>query len=292
MSSFLRCQRTLGGVATLAGFGYWSGQDVRVEFRPAPPHTGIVFVRGDLDPPRRIAALVENRLEVPRRSSLAAGGATVEMVEHVTAALYGLQIDNCEVWLDRPELPGADGSCLPFLDILDAVGTVEQAAVRAQLQVDHVVRVSDRQSWIEARPTEGPGCTIDCYIDYGPDNVIGQQSFRVAVTRDSFRSELAGARTFILAEEAEWMRRQGLGARVTVRDLLVLGEDGPIDNPFRFPDECVRHKTMDVVGDLALTGYELAGHFVAHCSGHRLNAELVKNLVARCPVVRGLRKTA
>jgi UDP-3-O-[3-hydroxymyristoyl] N-acetylglucosamine deacetylase len=292
LSSFLRPQRTIGGGATVEGFGYWSGQDVRVEFRPAPENTGIVFVRGDLAPPRRIAAVVHNRIEVPRRSSLAAGGATVEMVEHVMAALHGLQIDNCEVWVDRPEMPGVDGSCLPFLTALEAVGLIDQTAPRAQLRVDRVVRVGDEQAWSEARPAHGEGYSIEASIDYGVGSVIGRQSLWVEVTRDRFRSTLAGARTFILAEEAEWLRRQGLGTRVTARDLLVFGADGPIDNPLRFADECVRHKTMDVIGDLALAGYDLVGHFVTHCGGHRLNAQLVKHLLACCPVVRELRKTA
>ena len=276
----------------MAGFGYWSGQDVRVEFHPAPENTGIVFVRCDLAPPRRIAAVVHNRIEVPRRSSLAAGGATVEMVEHVLAALHGLQIDNCEVWVDRPEMPGVDGSCLPFLTALEAVGLIDQTAPRAQLRVDRVLRVGDEHAWLEARPARGEGYSIESSIDYGAGSAIGRQSLWIDVTRDRFRSALAGARTFILAEEAEWLRRQGLGTRVTARDLLVFGADGPIDNPLRFPDECVRHKTLDVIGDMALAGGDLVGHFVTHCSGHRLNGELVKRLLACCPVVRGLRKTA
>ena len=265
---------------------------MRVEFRPAAPDTGIVFVRSDLEPPRRIPALVHHRSEVPRRSTLAVGGVTVEMVEHVLAALHGLQIDNCEVWLNSAELPGADGSCLPFVAALDAVGILEQAAVRPQLRIDRLLRVGDEESWIEARPVEGPGFSVFCQIDYGPDSPIGRQSFLVLVTPDNFRTELATARTFVLAEEAEWLRRQGLGARVTCRDLLVFGDQGPIDNALRFPDECARHKAMDIVGDLALAGGDLAGHFVAYCSGHRLNAELVKLIRARCPVASGLRMTA
>ena len=110
----------------MAGFGYWSGRDVHVELRPAPPHTGIVFVRRDFEPARRIPADVHKRIEVPRRTTLVAEGTQVEMVEHVLAALYGLAIDNCEVWVDSSELPGLDGSCQPLVEALLAAGVIEQ----------------------------------------------------------------------------------------------------------------------------------------------------------------------
>src|SRR5436190_14985967 len=130
LTTVLRNQRTLAGPAAVAGFGYWSGRDVQVEFRPAPPHSGIVFVRRDLTPPRRIAADVRQRIEVPRRTTLAGEGTQVEMVEHVLAALFGLAIDNCEVWVDGSELPGLDGSCQPIVAALSAVEIVEQHASR------------------------------------------------------------------------------------------------------------------------------------------------------------------
>jgi UDP-3-O-acyl N-acetylglucosamine deacetylase len=289
--SFSRQQRTITSFARVAGFGYWSGQDVCVEFRPALPDTGIVFCRMDVQPVRRIPALVRYRVEVPRRTSLREGGVRVDMVEHVLAALAGLRIDNCEVWVNRPEMPGCDGSSLPFVAALDGVGTTEQDAPRAELTVRRKLRVGDERCWVEARPVVGGGMTAECHLDYGPTGPIRQQSLTLVVTPESFRRELAAARTFILEDEAAWLRGQGLGARVTCRDLLVFNDSGPIDNPLRFPDECVRHKTLDLVGDLALAGYDLSGHFVAHCSGHRLNADLVTRLLAE--VAReGLARTA
>jgi UDP-3-O-[3-hydroxymyristoyl] N-acetylglucosamine deacetylase len=275
-----RPQRTISRVAQVEGFGYWSGQDVCVEFRPAPPDTGIRFFRADALSSRCIPARVQHRVEVPRRTSLRAGGVRVDMVEHVLAALAGLQIDNCEIWVDNPEMPGCDGSSLPFVAVLEAVGTCPQAAARQQLTVRRPLRVGDQRCWVEARPAANAGLTVECHIDYGPNGPIGRQSLVLAVTPESFRREVAAARTFVLEEEAAWMRQQGLGARVTCRDLLVFDHSGPIDNPLRFPDECVRHKTLDLIGDLALAGYDLSGSFVAHCSGHRLNAELVARLLA------------
>lgn len=124
----LRTQRTIARAVSLNGFGFWSGRDVQLEFRPARADAGIVFVRHDLPEPVRIPATVAHRLESPRRTTLRLGAASVEMVEHVMAALAGLQIDNCEVWVDEAEMPGFDGSSLPFVEALDSAGVVEQSA--------------------------------------------------------------------------------------------------------------------------------------------------------------------
>jgi len=144
----------------VAGFGYWSGRDVNVEFRPASAHSGVVFVRSDQGRPRRIPAGVQHRIEVPRRTTLAADGTQVEMVEHVLAALYGLAIDNCEVWLNGSELPGLDGSARPLIEALDAAGVVEQPAARRRLVIADATRVGDDDTWVEARPSKGGNLTI------------------------------------------------------------------------------------------------------------------------------------
>lgn len=292
MSISFRQQRTISRTARVEGFGYWSGRDVTIEFRPAPEDTGIVFVRSDVKPPQRIAARVHHRIEIPLRTSLQANDATVEMIEHVMAALYGLRIDNCEVWVNSAEMPGCDGSALPFVVALDAAGIEEQPALRERFVVQRPVRVGDDHCWLEARPSDAGEYRIQCRIDYGPTGPIGRQSLSIRVTPNTFRNDLAASRTFILEDEAEWLRSQGLGTRVTFRDLLVIGDQGPIDNTFRFTDECVRHKTLDLVGDLALSGCDLMGHFIAHCSGHRLNADLVRILLAEAHAASSLRQTA
>jgi len=274
-----RKQRTIGRPAGIAGFGYWSGRDVRLEFRPADPSAGIVFVRRDLEGRPRIPAGIRHRVEIARRTTLQCDGAGVEMVEHALAALAGLAIDNCEIWLDAPELPGLDGSAEPFVEVLDAAGIVEQAAWRPRRVVRETIRLGDEQSWIEARPLASPAPVLSYELDYGPHGPIGRQTLQVVLTPQSFRAELAASRTFLLKSEAEGMRAQGMGRRTTARDLLVFGDDGPIDNRQRFPDECVRHKLADMVGDLALAGCDLVGHFHAYRSGHRLNAELVRALL-------------
>jgi UDP-3-O-acyl-N-acetylglucosamine deacetylase len=129
-------------------------------------------------------------------------------------------------------------------------------------------------------------------LDYGSHTAIGRQTLQLAITPDSFRRELAGSRTFMLEEEAQWLISRGMGTRATHQDVLVFDKDGPIQNPLRFRDECVRHKTLDLVGDLALTGCDVVGHIIAHRSGHRLNAELVRALLNEEEVVETWRRSA
>jgi UDP-3-O-acyl N-acetylglucosamine deacetylase len=274
-----RKERTLAATATVEGVGYWTGEDVRVELRPAAAGSGIVFVRRDLSGCPRIPAAVEHRVETPLRTVLRRGAASVEMVEHLMAGLAGLQIDNCEVWVDRPEMPGCDGSCMPFVEALRACGTIEQDRLRRRHVVRRPIRLGNETSWIEARPCCSGKMVLRYELDYG-GGPIGRQSLEVSLSPRHFHINLAPSRTFLLESEALAIQARGLGRRATFRDLLVFGPRGPIDNQLRFPDECVRHKMVDMVGDLAMTGCDLAGRFAAYRSGHRLNAELVRAIVA------------
>ena len=264
----------------MQGFGYWDGKDVCVEFRPGEVDTGIVFVRRDLEGCPRIPARVGYRVEQPLRTSLRKGEAGVEMIEHVMAALAGLKIDNCEVWVDQREMPGCDGSSQPFVQALDAAGIVEQDAPKPRSIVRQVIRLGTFRCWLEARPPLGDKTLLRYQLDYGPKSPIGSQTFELSPTPDSFRRELARSRTFLLKSEADSLLAKGLGQRTTYRDVLVFDDHGPIDNQLRFPDECARHKLLDMVGDLALCGCELVGRFFAYKSGHRLNAEMVRALTA------------
>jgi len=160
------------------------------------------------------------------------------------------------------------------------------------LIVTDVTRVGDDECWVEARPAKFNGLQIKYRLDYGSNNPIGRQTIELKLTPAAFRTEIAPARTFLLAEEAEWLRQRGLGQRVTNKDLLVFGPEGPLENELRMENECVRHKALDLIGDLALAGCDLVGHFIAHRSGHRLNAELAKALLHEGRIEEGLRKTA
>ena len=289
-----RYQSTLAAAAAVEGFGYWTGRDVRVEFRPAEPDTGIVFVRVDLPGRPRIAAVVENRVDTPLRTSLragCAGKASVDMVEHILASLGGLGVDNCEVWVDQPEMPGCDGSSLAFVAAIDSVGTVEQDLLRRCIGVSGLLCDCEGAARIEARPNSDGHLQLQYHLDYA-GTAIGRQDFTLTITPESFRRELAPSRTFLLREEAERLQAQGLGRRASFRDLLVYGEHGPIDNTLRFENECVRHKLLDMVGDLTMARASIAGSFSAWRSGHHLNARMVRTLLNNQILDREYRRCA
>ncbi len=288
----MRPQRTISRTVSVTGYGYWSGQDVRLEFQPAPENTGIVFVRTDLQQPVRIPAVVSHRIEAPRRTCLACHGSQVEMVEHVLAACAGLQLDNCEIHVDGAELPGCDGSSAAFTEALLQVGFIDQSAWRRQLVVTRPARVGDENCWVEVCPTRRPLLSVRYELDYGQGSPIGQESVELDVTTESFRRELSPARTFLLQQEAEWLRSRGIGHRVSSRDLLLFGEHGLIDNQLRFANECARHKALDLVGDFALTGCDVIGSVVAHRSGHHLNAEMARTLLTEGQLFVDRRKSA
>jgi UDP-3-O-acyl N-acetylglucosamine deacetylase len=214
------------------------------------------------------------------------------MVEHALAALAGLHIDNCEIWVDAAEMPGLDGSSQPFVTALDQAGSVAQAADRPYLVVREMTRMGDEQSWVEAHPPQQSGLSLMFRLDYGSGNAIGRQTFHTQVTPDSFRRELAASRTFLLKSEADWLQGQGLGLRTGTNDLLIFDDEGPIDNELRFDDECARHKALDLVGDLALAGCDIVGHVIAYRSGHRLNADLVQALLREGEVHAAWRQSA
>ncbi|MBN2475647.1 MAG: UDP-3-O-[3-hydroxymyristoyl] N-acetylglucosamine deacetylase [Pirellulales bacterium] len=276
----IRNQRTIAGEVAVEGIGYWSGRRVHVEFRPAKTYAGIAFVRDDLQGCPRIAASIENRIETPLRTTLRCGDACVEMIEHIMAALAGMQIDNCEIHVDQPEMPGCDGSSFPFVDALCTAGVLPQDAPRPRKAIERVTRLGTDRSWIEARPCCSGKTILQCELDYGDDNPIGHQTLEIVLSPESFCENLATSRTFVLEHEATALQAKGLGLQTSFRDLLVFGPDGPIDNQLRFADECVRHKLLDMVGDLALAGCDLAGRFLAYRGGHRLNAELVRAVLA------------
>ena len=276
-----RSQQTIRRAVTVVGSGYWSGRTCRVEFLPAAAGTGIAFLRTVGGVPVRIPLGVESRVEATARTNLAVAGVRVQMVEHAASALAGLGIDCCLVRVSAEELPGLDGSAREFVAALDEAGIERLGPPVEPLVVREPCRVADGDAWIEALPPVHPGLSVEYELDYGP-GPIGRQTLAIRVTPETYRAELAAARTFIMEADAAQLRAQGLAGRVTLRDLVVFGADGPIDNPLRWPDECVRHKVLDLVGDLALAGRPIHAHVRACRSGHRLNAMLAARLRTLC----------
>ena len=281
-------QKTLARPVSVRGWGYWSGLEVEVQFHPAASGTGHVFVRTDLPAQPRIPVCVGNRIEVPLRTVLAQGTASVEMVEHILAALSAAGIDNCEIRVNRAEMPGMDGSSLAFTQALQEAGVERQQLTRPMLIVNSSVRLGDDASWLQAEPANAGEYHVEYQLDYSETPVIGRQTFGLTVNADSFERELASARTFLLEREAQWLRQQGLGRHVSLQDILVCDDQGPMENSLRFADECVRHKTLDLIGDLALAGCQLVGRFTAHRTGHRMNAEMVRKLIHHADLIEAV----
>lgn len=275
-----RCQRTIAGTAEVRGQGFLTGAEVCLRFQPAPADTGIVFVRTDLQPMATIAAHLANVTGTQRRTTLGQPPVQVALIEHVMAALAGLRIDNCFVELDAPEPPGLDGSALRFVDALHGAGEVAQSSPRWICGVTKPVVVQAGGATLALHPGPVGELKISYFLDYGTPSPIGRQTHTEVITPQGFTNDLADCRTFVLDREAAELRRQGIGAHVTPADLLVIGPHGPIANHYRHGNELVRHKILDIVGDLALLGHDLCGHVVAYRSGHELNIELARALAA------------
>jgi len=276
-----RNQNTIAKSVNLTGFGFWTGKDVTIQFRPAPPNSGIVFIRSDLFGQPRIPALVDNRVEKPRQTSLSCRGASVDMVEHVLAALHGLQIDNSEIWSDQPEMPGFDGSSQIFCDALTKAGIVSQPAKRPVRIVTRAFHVGDDRAYLVVTTNRYGKCEFQYTLIPEEKYPLQTQQCRFELSPEHFRDGLAQTRTFIAQHEAHALLAQGLCQRVSPQNVLVLTESGPLENSFRYDNECARHKTLDMVGDFALLGCDLVGTLESVRGGHTLNAECVRQLLEK-----------
>lgn len=274
----MKQQTTITNEGKISGKGLFSGQDCKMIFKPAPDDTGIVFVRTDLEEPVKIKAKVENTEVQARRTSLKKGDVTVETVEHCLAAVSALQIDNLIIEITASELPAADCCALKFYKLLEKLGITEQKAPRAEFNITEPLSVSNGSSSIYALPYEDDYLNITYELDYSGHTGINRQIYSCRITPENFLKNLAPARTFLLEAEAKQFRAKGIGKHLGPRDILVINSDGPIKNNFRFPDECVRHKIVDLIGDLVLAGRPLKGRVVAYRSGHSLNRKLALEL--------------
>lgn len=272
-----RLQATIADSVQTAGYGFITGAYVTLHFHPAPPHHGIAFKRSDLPDSLPVPALIDFAAPRNRRTAIARHGVTIELTEHVLATLAACRIDNCLVEIDAAEPPGGDGSSQLFVDALSRTSRVEQDAERAVLHVKEHFSVSEEGSSLTADPSPAGKLIIEYDLDYG-DSPIPVQSARFEITPETFRRDIAFARTFILETEIEQLRALGYGKNTTEKDLLVFGKHGILKNAVRKPNECARHKLLDCIGDFALLGCDIVGEFKAKCTGHRLNRDLVRIL--------------
>jgi UDP-3-O-[3-hydroxymyristoyl] N-acetylglucosamine deacetylase/3-hydroxyacyl-[acyl-carrier-protein] dehydratase len=273
-----RNQRTIRTAFELDGTGLHSGRPVAVHVRPGRVDSGVLFVRADLPDAEPVPALISALGDGERRTVLRRGDAEVHTVEHLLAALAGLQIDNLEVELTGPELPGLDGSALPWFERLVSAGVLEQRAERKQLSIEQPISVEADGATLSVLPCQTAGLHLSYTLDYRARGLLPQYA-EVHVPGTDLVRELAPARTFVFAAEADALRKAGLGQGANGRNTVILnGEGRPVEGSLRFPDEPARHKLVDLMGDLFLLGAELQGRVVATKTGHRLHHELVRRL--------------
>jgi UDP-3-O-[3-hydroxymyristoyl] N-acetylglucosamine deacetylase/3-hydroxyacyl-[acyl-carrier-protein] dehydratase len=274
----LKLQKTIKSEGKITGKGMFCGKEAKVVFRPAPADTGVTFVRTDVAEPVRISAVAPNIAERSRRTTIKKGPVSIETIEHCLAAVNALEIDNVVVEVDGSELPAPDCSCAEYFKVLKRAGVVEQDVVRKEYVINKPITITAGDASIYALPYAEDGLSLTYDLDYGGHTGIERQIFSCRLTPDDFEKHLAPARTFLLEAEAKQFQARGMGTHISPRDLLVIGSDGPIKNTYRFPDECVRHKIVDLIGDLALVGRAIKGRIVAYKSGHALNQQLARKL--------------
>lgn len=273
-----RNEHTIAVSCEISGRGYWSGREVNVVIHPAPHGSGVRLVRADLASRPDCLATVDHRIDASLRTNLVCGEARFQMVEHLMAALAALEIDNCLVEIDSEELPALDGSSLGYVEQLAKSGLIVQARSRRRLVIRDRYRIGTPDGWVEANPSRHGESYFEYQLSFDDDTPIAPQAFGIELTPDRFIREVAPARTFVTSKQADQIRSSGLASHVTNQDLLVIGESGPIDNHYRFKNECARHKTLDLIGDLALSGVELTGRFVSFRGGHSVNGKLAQRL--------------
>lgn len=274
----MKLQKTIKGEGRLAGQGLFGGQDVSVTFHPAPEDTGVVFVRTDVATAVRIPAVAPNIAERSRRTSIKKGDVSIETVEHCLAAIRAMEVDNIAIEVDGPELPAPDCSSAEYVRVLKEAGTVEQSNPRKEFVIRKPVSVSAGDATIYALPYSDGEMNVTYDLDYSEHAGIGRQIYSYRLTPESFEEQMAAARSFLLEVEARQFHARGIGTHIGPDHILVINAEGPIENEYRFPNECVRHKIVDLIGDLMLVGRPVIGRIVAYKSGHALNQQLVRKL--------------
>ena len=273
-------QKTISHEVSFAGPGLFSGEEATLTISPADADAGITFVREQDGKVAHIPALVANVMKRPRRTCLKNGTLYVETIEHCMAALSGLGIDNAVVKVsggNAGEVPGGDGSSSPFVRVIQEAGLTEQDGLLSPLIIKKPMQISAGDATLAALP--GPSDRLEIIYDFEAAPPIGRQVFAFHLGDDDFVKQLAPARTFVFEQEVQELRSRGFGKHLSAKDFLVISPTGPIDNEFRFADECARHKVLDLIGDLFLLGRPIRGRIVAHKSGHAMNHQLVRRLI-------------
>lgn len=274
-------QKTLKDIVSFSGVGLHTGCHVNVRILPSAEDTGITFVRTDVPGAPAIKAVAENVVATNYATSIGQKGVTVSTVEHLMAAFYGLSVDNAVVEIDGPEVPILDGSAELFIKMMDGAGLRRLAAPRKYLVVKRPIKVVNGDKYAVLMPADEMEFTIDYSIDFSHP-FLTKQNFSGHFSSEDFRKDIASARTFGFLRDVEMLRANGLAKggslsnAVVISDTEVLNEEG-----MRWPDEPVRHKVLDLMGDISLVGLPIIGHLIAYRSGHALNFSLVEKTLKK-----------
>ncbi len=277
-------QKTISRIVEYSGVGLFTGEKVKLRFNPAPANTGIKFIRTDIASQPKVPANVETLSGSKRMVSLGKNGIGVKSVEHVMAALAGLGIDNIEIEINGNEVPAGDGSSLLFTQLLKGTGIKPLEEPKNIFCLQEELKVSNGDASILALPYD-KGLFLSYILDFN-GSFLNRQCFEIEMTENNFSTEIAPARTFGLSTIIEEYKKRGWGKGVTDENSLILNEDGTITKPLsktpanlRFPDECIRHKILDIIGDLYLTNLTLHARIVATKSGHYLNTCMAEKIL-------------
>ncbi len=269
-------QTTIAKPVSTSGVGLHTGVDVNLTLRPAPENTGYIFVRTDLDN-FEIPASVEYISHCSYATTLMRRGVVLSTCEHLLSALRGSGIDNCFIDLDNIEIPICDGSSEDFLDLIKKAGVAEQEDPRKTLVIKKRVEISQDGRKMSVQPADD--LVIDCIIDF-PHPFINRQTFSFTLNNGSFARDIGSARTFGFTHEIEMLRKANLALGGSLENAIVLTADGMLnETPLRYPDEFVRHKILDIIGDIALLGMPVRGRITAEKSGHSVHAQLMSKLL-------------
>ena len=275
-------QHTLRESVCAEGIGLHTGEKISMRLIPAPPDTGVVIRRTDLDPPVRIAAHPENVSATRLSTTLSNGDVHVSTVEHLMSAVAGLGVDNLYIDLDSSEVPIMDGSASPFVFLLHSAGLAEQDAPKRYIRIRKTVeaRSGDGARWVRLSPHDGFQVAFTIDFDHPVIRDTRQRAV-LDLSSTSYIKEVSRARTFGFRHEAELLRENNLALGGSLGNAIVLDDNRMLnDSGLRYEDEFVKHKVLDAIGDLYLLGNSLIGSFEGHCSGHELNIQLLRKLLA------------
>jgi UDP-3-O-[3-hydroxymyristoyl] N-acetylglucosamine deacetylase len=275
----VRFQQTIGSPVSCSGVGLHSGQPVTLTLRPAPPNTGIVFIYRKGSEETLLPAAVSNKVPTELCTAICVNGQQVKTIEHLLAALVGMEVDNVYAEVDAGEVPVLDGSASPFVRLIRMAGVIPQARRQSYVKITQPIEVIDGARRVRIEPSSTPKITYSIHYDHP---LIKTQSYTHTCSASAFEQEIATARTFGFLHEVEALWSRGLGKGGTLDNTVVLSEDGVVNQSgLRFPNEFVRHKVLDLLGDIALLGFPFIGHIVAERSGHAMHTRLVEQILSQ-----------